>query len=71
MKPFFLAITYFLASGQPIEINLIPAIQNDGSKVYEIMDCLEIADDKRRKFLKSLQESNGLFIDIRVECVRK
>ena len=71
MKPFFLAITYFLASGQPIETNLIPAIQNDGSKVYEIMDCLEIADAKRRKFFESLQESNGLFIDIRVECVRK
>ena len=51
MKPFFLAITYFLASGQPIEIDLIPAIQNDGSKVYEIMDCLEIADTKEENSL--------------------
>jgi hypothetical protein len=71
MKPFFLAITYFLTSGQPVEIDFIPAITANGNPVYEVMDCLEIADNERRKFFESLQESNGLFIDIRVECVRK
>ena len=71
MKPFFLVVTYFLASGQPVEVDLIPAIQNDGSKVYEVMDCLEIADNQRRKFFENLMESNSLFSDIRVECVRK
>lgn len=71
MKPFFLAITYFLASGQPVEIDLIPAIKNDGNQAYEVMDCLEIADKERRKFLENLMESNNLFFDIRVECVRK
>lgn len=49
MKPFFLAITYFLASGQPVEADLIPAIRNDGNQAYEVMDCLEIADTKRRE----------------------
>ena len=71
MKPFFLVVTYFLVSGQPIETDLIPAIMVNGNSVYEVMDCLEIVDNERRKFFESLQESNGLFIDIRVECVRK
>ena len=71
MKPFFLAITYFLASGQPVEVDLIPAIRNDGNQAYEVIDCLEIADNERRKFLENLTESNSLFSDIRVECVRK
>lgn len=71
MKPFFLAITYFLTSGQPVEADLIPAIMANGNPVYEVMDCLEIADNERRKFLKNLMESDCLFSDIRVECVRK
>ena len=71
MKPFFLAITYFLTSGQPIEVDLIPAITANGSQAYEVLDCLEIADNERRKFFKNLMESNSLFSDIRVECVRK
>ena len=71
MKPFFLVVTYFLSSGQPSEADLIPAIMANGNPVYEIMDCLEIADNEKRKFFESLQESNGLFIDIRVECVKK
>lgn len=71
MKPFFLAITYFLASGQPVEVDLIPAIRNDGNQAYEVMDCLEIADMKRRKFLEDIMGSDCLFSDIRVECVRK
>ena len=71
MKPFFLMVTYFLSSGQPIEADLIPAITANGEQAYEVLDCLEIADNERRKFFESLQESNGLFIDIRVECVRK
>ena len=71
MKPFFLVITYFLTSGQPVEVDLIPAIMTNGEQALHVLDCLEIADNERRKFFKSLQESNGLFIDIRVECVRK
>ena len=67
MKPFFLAITYFLASGQPVEIDLIPTIRNDGNQAYEVMDYLEIADMKRRRFLENLMESDSLFSDIRVE----
>ena len=71
MKPFFLAITYFLASGQPVEADLVPAITANGSQAYEVLDCLEIADNERRKFFKNPMESNSLFSDIRVECVRK
>ena len=64
-------VTYFLSSGQPVEVDLIPAIKANGEQAYEVMDCLEIADDERRKFFQNLMESNNLFSDIRVECVRK
>lgn len=71
MKPFFLMVTYFLSSGQPVEVDLVPAIKANGEQAYEVMDCLKIADDKRRKFFQNLMESNNLFSDIRVECIRK
>ena len=73
MKPlFYLAITYFLASGVPVEADPVPAYHQNGEPVTEKIECLEMADEEYRKFHRNIAKAEGcLFIDIRVECVTK
>ena len=69
---FYLAITYFLASGVPTETAYVPAYHQNGKPVTEKIECLEMADEEYRKFHRNIAKAEGcLFIDIRVECVTK
>ncbi len=72
MKAYILVMTFFLANGQPVQTIYEPAVYEDKvTPVYDLTDCLDLATQKRRKFLDSIREQNNLFMDLAVECVKQ
>ena len=72
MNAYIWALTFFLANGQPVQTIYEPAVYEDkATPVYDLTDCLDLATQKRRKFLDSIRGQNNLFMDLAVECVKQ
>ena len=70
MKIFFLLMTFYLSSGQPIQVARQAATYEGGLKPVRSLDaCIDVARNQRRRFMESFAASGyEPFMDVRIEC---
>lgn len=69
-KIFFLLMTFYLSSGQPIQVARQAATYEGGYQpVRSLDDCVDVARDQRRRFMEGFAISGYRpFMDVRIEC---
>ena len=69
-KIFFLLMTFYLSSGQPIQVARQAATYEGGLKPVHSLDaCIDVARNQRRRFMESFAASGyEPFMDVRIEC---
>lgn len=69
-KIFFLLMTFYLSSGQPIQVARQAATYEGGLKPVRSLDaCIDVARNQRRRFMESFSASGyEPFMDVRIEC---